>query len=514
LRDLQTPAQEESVSKVPAAVSRPIAAFVPYSGSDFTRHTVEHLRRSGIVDKIYLMAVTSEADIAGCETLEIDAITSSRTIDLMIKHAGGTAAGGTHALLVAHNTPIEFIGHGIERMQQVASDTGAGLVYSDYYDTDRKQEKRTPHPVTDYQLGSIRDDFNFGSVMLFDAAIARTADAEIAGPDYQFAGLYGLRLAVSRRAPVLRIGEFLYGKIETDVRTSGAKQFDYVDPRNRAAQVEMEQVATDHLKRIGAYLRPDIARIDLDEGHFDLEASVIIPVRNRERTIGDAIASALKQKADFTFNVIVVDNHSTDGTTRLVREAARRDERVIHIIPERRELGIGGCWNEAVHHLQCGRFAVQLDSDDVYADETTLRRIVEVFRHEKCAMVIGAYRMTNFAMQEIPPGVIDHREWTVENGRNNALRINGLGAPRAFFTPLLRKLNLPNVSYGEDYAAGLAIARDYAIGRVYEPIYLCRRWEGNTDADLDATKQNAFNAYKDKLRTIEILARQRKNSGK
>ncbi|MEO6436023.1 MAG: glycosyltransferase family A protein [Tepidisphaeraceae bacterium] len=510
---------------------KPITAFVPYSGSDFTRHTVEHLRRSGVVDKIYLMAVTSESDIAGCETIEVDAVTSSRTIDLIIKHAAGQGGAGTYALLVTQNTPIEFVEHGVERMHQVAQNTGAGLIYSDYYDADRKQ-KRLSHPTNDYQLGSIRDDFNFGAVMLFDAHVARTADAEIAGPpcpDYKFAGLYALRLAVSRRSQVLRIAEALYSKIETDLRKSGEKQFDYVDPRNRAVQIEMEQVATEHLKRIGAYLRPDFATVHFDResaaggrdgggydggGHFELEASVIIPVKNREKTIADAVESVLRQKAHFPFNVIIVDNHSTDGTTRILRDYTKRDPRVIHVIPERTDLGIGGCWNEAVHYLRCGRFAIQLDSDDVYLDETTVQKIVDVFRKEKVAMVIGSYRMTNFDLQEIPPGVIDHREWTPENGRNNALRINGLGAPRAFYTPLLRKINVPNVSYGEDYAVTLAVSRDHQIGRIYEPIYLCRRWEGNTDANIDVARSNTFNAYKDKLRTFEILARQKRNAGR
>jgi hypothetical protein len=492
--------------------TKPITAFVPYSGNDFTRHTVEHLRRSGLVNKIYLLAVVAEADLAGCETLEVDAVASSRTIDLIIKHAGGGGAG-THALLITQNTPIEFVEHGVERMHQIAESTGAGLVYADYFDIDKKQ-KRTPHPVNEYQLGSIRDDFNFGSVLLFDANTAKTADAEIAGPDYKFAGLYALRLAVSRRTQVLRIAEFLYSKIEIDLRKSGEKQFDYVDPRNRVVQIEMEQVATDHLKRIGAYLRPDFGSVNFEDGHWEAEASVIIPVKNREKTIAEAVDSVLKQQTDFKFNVIIVDNHSTDGTTRILRDYARKDARVIHVVPERTDLGIGGCWNEGIHHLQCGRFAVQLDSDDLYSDESTLQRIVEVFRREKVAMVIGSYKMTNFQLQDIPPGVIDHKEWTPDNGRNNALRINGLGAPRAFYTPVLRKLNVPNVSYGEDYAVGLAISRDYQIGRIYEPVYLCRRWEGNTDADLDITKHNTFNAYKDKLRTFEILARQRKNSGK
>jgi glycosyltransferase involved in cell wall biosynthesis len=273
----------------------------------------------------------------------------------------------------------------------------------------------------------------------------------------------------------------------------------------------MESVATEHLKRIGAYLQPRFASVDFNGQHFDVEASVVIPVKNRVKTIGDAVQSVLKQRTNFPFNVIVVDNHSHDGTTHLLREIAAKDARLNVLIPQRHDLGIGGCWNEAVHHPKCGRFAVQLDSDDIYADETALQRVVDVFHRERCAMVIGSYRMTNFALEEIPPGLIDHKEWTPENGRNNALRINGLGAPRAFYTPVLRRINIPNVSYGEDYAVGLAISREYQIGRIYEPIYLCRRWEGNSDADLDANKANTYNAYKDKLRTIEILARQQAN---
>jgi glycosyltransferase involved in cell wall biosynthesis len=274
----------------------------------------------------------------------------------------------------------------------------------------------------------------------------------------------------------------------------------------------MEQVATHHLKQIGAYLEPVFTEVNMDEHDFSTEASVIIPVRNRVRTIADAVQTVLRQKAPFPYNLIVVDNHSSDGTTDILKEFAAKNSNVIHVVPEREDLGIGGCWNEAVHHPACGRFAVQLDSDDLYRDETTLRRIVETFRREKCAMVVGTYQMVNFDLQEIPPGIIDHREWSPDNGRNNALRINGLGAPRAFYTPLLRSIKVPNVSYGEDYAVGLAVSRDYQIGRIYEPVYLCRRWEGNSDADLEIGKLNTYNAYKDKIRTLEILARQRKNA--
>jgi glycosyltransferase involved in cell wall biosynthesis len=298
--------------------------------------------------------------------------------------------------------------------------------------------------------------------------------------------------------------------VESDVRKSGEKLFDYVDPKNRQVQIEMEKAVTAHLKRIGGYLAPRFKKIDPTGGTFSVEASVIIPVRNRVKTVGDAVTSALRQQAPFPFNVIVVDNHSTDGTTEVLRTLAATDEKVVHIIPDRDDLGIGGCWNQAAHHPLCGKYAIQLDSDDMYKDETTLRRIVEVFKSERCAMVVGTYQMTNFDLEPIPPGIIDHREWTPDNGRNNALRINGLGAPRAFFTPVLRRIKIPNVSYGEDYALGLAISREYQIGRVYEPIYLCRRWAGNSDADLDITTQNGYNFYKDKVRTLELMARIRR----
>jgi glycosyltransferase involved in cell wall biosynthesis len=320
-------------------------------------------------------------------------------------------------------------------------------------------------------------------------------------------------MAISRQRPITRVGEYLYGKVELDVRRSDQKQFDYVDPKNRAVQIEMEAAATDHLRQIGAWLKPRFKTPNLDGVAFQTEASVIIPVKNRVQTVGDAVSSVLKQQTAFPFNLIVVDNHSTDGTTDLLRSFAQKDNRMVHLIPERQDLLIGGCWNEAIMHPACGRFAVQLDSDDIYSDETTLQKIVDAFHREKCAAVIGSYRMTNFKLEEIPPGVIDHREWTPDNGRNNALRIQGLGAPRAYYAPIIRGIRFPNVSYGEDYAAVLAVSRDYQIARIYEPIYLCRRWEGNSDAGIDVVKQNTFNLYKDKLRTFEIMARQRMNKG-
>lgn len=483
----------------------PFTVFLPFSGEQHTQRIVDQLRESALVDSICLLSTdTAGAGLEGCTRLAVSSLYAARTL-----HTIAARAATPYALLVLHDTAIEFGEFALERMLGVAERTASGLVYSDYHDL--AGDRRLAHPVIEYQPGSLRDDFNFGSVLCFDAKALKAAAAATRSPRYEFAGLYSLILALSRRHPITRIAESLYGKAEQDVRKSGEKQFDYVDPKQRATQIEMECAITEHLKRIGAWLKPRFKSINLDEGRFDHEASVIIPVKNRVKTIGDAVASALKQQADFPFNVIVVDNHSTDGTTDLLRALAEKDSRLVHLIPARQDLLIGGCWDEAVMHPACGRFAVQLDSDDLYRDETTLRQVVEVFRREHCAMVVGSYRMTNFNLEEIPPGVVDHREWTPENGPNNALRINGLGAPRAFYTPLLRRVKLPNVSYGEDYSVVLAISREFKVGRIYEPIYLVRRWEGNSDADLDVARQNAFNFYKDKLRTFELIARQRLN---
>jgi hypothetical protein len=391
----------------------------------------------------------------------------------------------------------------MERMVAIAEDSDAGMAYADHYKT--IGETTTAAPVIDYQMGSLRDDFDFGSLLLFNTKRLKEAASRMTA-DYTYAGLYDLRLKLSETSSLVHINEYLYTEVEDDNRKSGEKQFDYVDPRNRLRQIEMEQACTEHLKAIGGYMEPTFRDIEFSETQFPCEASVIIPVRNRIRTIRDAIASVLSQKTNFKFNLIVVDNHSTDGTTEAIREFAA-DERVVHIIPERTDLGIGGCWNVGVHSERCGKFAVQLDSDDVYSDEKALATMVRAFYEQRCGMVVGTYMMTDFNMQMIAPGIIDHREWTPENGRNNALRINGLGAPRAFYTPLLRSLNLPNTSYGEDYAMGLRISREYQIGRVYDVVYMCRRWNGNSDAALDAVRVNNNNIYKDRLRTWELQAR-------
>lgn len=393
----------------------------------------------------------------------------------------------------------------LERMSQAAADSGAVMVYSD------RRDGTEAHPVIDYQEGSLRDDFDFGGLWLVRTDALKAFFEQTPAPRYRFVAPYALRLFLSRRGRIFHLREILYTEVETDLRRSGEKQFDYVDPRNREVQKEAERACTEHLRLVGALLRPDEFDELPDDGEdYPVEASVVIPVRNRVRTIADAIRSVLAQQAPFAYNIICVDNHSTDGTSEAV-SAFRDDERVVHLVPERTDLGIGGCWDLAVRHSRCGRYAVQLDSDDLYSGNDVLARIVEAFRKQRAAMVIGSYRMVDFGLRTLPPGLIDHREWTPDNGRNNALRINGLGAPRAFRTDVLRRLGFPNTSYGEDYALGLAISRRYRIGRIYDELYLCRRWEGNSDAALSIEKQNLNNSYKDSLRTLEVQARRRMN---
>lgn len=479
-----------------------INAFILYTEPEQARKTVSELKQSPLVQDIYLLAPGSQIDapthgIEGCEVIGIDGIQSSHTVKKI-----ANAATTDYTLIYLKPTVLKLGYFALERMIQIADDTRAGMVYSDYYAVANGEKKN--HPVIDYQEGSLRDDFNFGSLLIYRSHALKEAAVKITEP-YQFAGLYDLRLKVSRKHPLVRINEYLYTEVEEDTRASGQKIFDYVDPKNRQVQVEMEHACTRHLVEVGAFLKPVTEEITFNRSAFTYEASVIIPVRNRIKTIRDAIDSVLMQKTDFPFNLIVVDNHSTDGTTEAIAQYS--DERLIHLIPERDDLGIGGCWNVGAHHPDCGMFAVQLDSDDVYSGADTLQKIVETFHDQNCAMVVGTYQMTNFQMEEIPPGIIDHREWTPENGHNNALRINGLGAPRAFYTPVLREIKIPNTSYGEDYAIGLNISRHYRIGRVYDVIYLCRRWEDNSDASLDIQKMNGHNLYKDRIRTWELQAR-------
>ena len=410
---------------------------------------------------------------------------------------------GEYCLLITKSTPLKLHYLALERLQQIAEDTKAGLVYADHYQL--KDDKCVNAPVIDYQQGSLRDDFDFGSVLFFNSTALKESCQQMKN-SYQHAALYDLRLKLSQRYDLVHANEYLYTEIEEDNRKSGEKQFDYVDPRNQDRQKEMESACTEHLKEIGGYLKPSFKTVDFVHDAFEFEASVIIPVKNRETTIEAAIRSVLAQKANFKYNILVIDNHSTDGTTEKI-DQYKDDERVVHIVPERNDLGIGGCWNLGIHHPKCGKFAIQLDSDDLYQDENTLQTIVNAFYEQQCAMVIGSYRMTDFDLNTLPPGVIDHREWTPENGRNNALRINGLGAPRAFYTPIARQIGFPNTSYGEDYAMGLNISRHYQIGRIYDVLYLCRRWGGNSDAALSIERVNANNLYKDRIRTWELQAR-------
>ncbi len=500
-------------------MERSVTCFLPWSDAGSLAASVASLKDSGLVSRVYVVVPPGnensddlkEAVSAGSrgnlqETGAGEIISAGfSSTDALRKMAAVTDTG--YVIVYSKGFPLDMGRHAIARMIGICDDTGAGMVYSDYLEN--KNGVMSPHPVIDYQEGSLRDDFNFGSLILYDANAFRDACKRM-DQEYSFAGLYDLRLKISQKYPLIHIQEMLYTEVETDTRKTGEKQFDYVDPRNRAVQVEMEKACTHHLKTIGGWLAPQFRDVKFDDDGFEFDASVVIPVRNRVKTIGDAITSVLNQKTKYRFNLIIVDNFSTDGTTEVIRSFAS-DSRVVHIIPDRKDLGIGGCWNEAVFSDHCGRFAIQLDSDDLYIDDNVITRIVDAFHEQQCAMVVGSYRMVNFDLQEIPPGLIDHREWTPDNGRNNALRINGLGAPRAFYTPVLRTIRVPNVSYGEDYAVGLAISRHYRIGRIYEPLYLCRRWDENSDAVLDVVKANAHNLYKDRIRTIELLARIRMN---
>ena len=406
------------------------------------------------------------------------------------------------------------------RLLEEAARAGAVMVYCDYW-LRTSDGRRKDNPVNDCQPGSVREDFDFGAIVAVNEALMRKWEQETAednagdGTVLKYGRWYSLRLFLSRHGALVHLPQTLYGVDEVDARASGQKQFDYVDPRNREAQIEMEAIFTDHLREIGAWLPQRTRTVGEDGGVYAVEASVIIPVLNRAATVQDALRSALSQQTDFLFNVIVIDNHSTDGTSERIDELASSDSRVIHVIPEETGLGIGGCWNAGINHPACGRYAVQLDSDDMYSGPDTLQRIVDVFRRERCAVVIGSYMMTDFDLRPIPPGVIDHREWTDSNGHNNALRINGLGAPRAFHAATLRSAGgFENVSYGEDYGVVLRLTREYRLCRIYAPIYSCRRWGGNSDAALDISRINAHNAYKDSLRTRELLARQQMNNGR
>lgn len=485
-------------------MNKTITCFIPYGSENQINKTIRHLQECSTVDRIFLLPTSPVPNLSLPDKCYILPSSAPESVERYKQVA--LYANTPFTLICTQVQDLEFGYMALERMCDYLSAPQCSMVYADHYKTIKGE--RTPHPVIDYQLGSVRDDFDFGSLLMFRTDYLKRAINEIeAEKEYQHSALYALRLALSRYGELTHIREFLYTETEIDLRKSGEKQFDYVDPRNRQVQIEREEVFTRHLKKIGAYLKPGMMTVDLKEGEFSHEASIIIPVRNRARTINDAIRSVLGQETSFPFNLIIIDNHSTDGTSEII-EQYKNDNRVIHLIPERTDLGIGGCWNLGINHPQCGRFAIQLDSDDLYSSPHTVQTIVDKFYKEQCAMVIGSYRMTDFTLQTLPPGVIDHKEWTDENGHNNALRINGLGAPRAFFTPLLRKIRVPNTSYGEDYALGLAFSRQYRIGRIYDVLYLCRRWEGNSDAALSIEKINQNNNYKDSLRTLEIKLRQ------
>ena len=464
----------------------------------------------------------------GCTFVVIDRLESSNTITSIAENTDAD-----YVIICTKTTPIKWGLYALERFLRTADDTGAVMIYSDHYsmvkDESLSQDgtsavgKLEKHPVIDYQEGSLRDDFDFGSLWLIKSQCLRDYAAQTDRVDYLYAGLYDLRLYLSRVGEIFHLNEYLYTENELDTRKSGEKQFDYVNPRNREVQIEMERACTQHLEKVGALIDTSYYRLpDFNEQDFEYEASVVIPVFNREKTIADAVKSALNQKANFKFNVIVVNNHSTDKTgeilSRIAHEMEEKNDkqagRLIQIVPERRDLGIGGCWNVAINSDHCGKFAVQLDSDDLYSSPKTLQKIVDAFYKQKAAMMIGSYRMCDFDLNTLPPGLIDHKEWTEDNGCNNALRINGLGAPRAFFTPLVRQIQFPNTSYGEDYALGLAFSRRYRIGRIYDELYLCRRWGGNSDAALSIDRVNANNLYKDRLRTMELKARRQMLQGK
>lgn len=481
--------------------------FLPFADVSQIELSIRNIEKS--VSGIHIVAVATNNDVQpleGYETLYSEGAVNSvawlRTISTYLRDRDYK-----RVFIYTKYTIIDPGYNSFERFAQIMNYTSAHLAYAGYRSV-KDHGKTETVPVIELQQGSLRDDFNFGSLLAFDAPKLIEAIDSIE-KEYLYAGLYALRLWLMRNGKIVRIDEILYTDIEHDNRRSGEKQFDYVDPRNRAVQIEMEEACTCHLKAIGGYLNNPKKELYFEDDGFTTEVSVIIPVKNRVKTIADAVDSVLSQKTDYSFNVIVVDNHSTDGTTELLRKYT--DPRVIHVVPQRTDLGIGGCWNYGAALPQCGRFSLQLDSDDLYSNNSVIQLIVNEFYRQRCAMLIGSYMLTDFSKNILPPGVIDHREWTPGNGPNNALRINGLGAPRCFYTPVLRKIKLPNTSYGEDYAIGLRISREYVIGRIYDVVYLCRRWEGNSDAALSIEKINTNNIYKDSLRTFELQARIKMN---
>lgn len=473
-------------------MAKNINCFIPYQSDEQVQQTVENLRAQELVNEIYFL----KGDIRTTENMRFIAANATTKYSLVY---------------TKYNT-LSLVLFALERMECLIEDAGADMVYSDHFN--KVGNVCTNAPVIDYQLGALRDDFDFGSVLFYRSSALKDAVSRM-DVDYQYAGLYDLRLKVSQKGALEHINEYLYYDVELDNRKSGEKLFDYVDPKNRGVQIEMEKAVTQHLKDINGYLEPKFADVDMSPAGFEYEASVIIPCKNRVRTIGDAISSALSQKVDpkYKYNVIVVDDNSEDGSVDVIKSFLG-NEKLVYIAQDKSWHAIGGNWNVALHHPKCGKFAIQLDSDDTYSDENTVQRFIDAFHEQNCAMVVGTYRMTNFNGETIPPGVIDHKEWTPDNGRNNALRINGLGAPRAFYTPMLRTINFPTTKYGEDYAVGLRVSREYQIGRIYDVVYNCRRWDDNSDANCDLIAMNNNNFYKDRIRTWELKARIAMNSKK
>ena len=479
-----------------------INCFIPFQDESQVAQTVANLKAQELVSKIHLLSVAENApaEALGCPVIQVPALNSTAAVKAI-----AAESNSDYSLIFTKYTSLSFVLFALERMECLIEDAGAAMVYADHFK--QSGDVRTNAPVIDCQMGALRDDFDFGSVLFYRASALKEAASRM-DVDYKFAGMYDLRLKVSQKGSLEHINEYLYYDVETDNRKSGEKLFDYVDPKNRAVQIEMEQAVTAHLKDIGGFLKPVFKDIDLSPEGFEYEASVVIPCKNRVRTIGDAIRSALNQKVDpkYKYNVIVVDDNSEDGTVEIIKSFLPNDK-LIYIAQDKSWHAIGGNWNAALHHPCCGKFAIQLDSDDTYYDENTVQKFIDAFHEQNCAMVVGTYRMTNFEGETIPPGIIDHKEWTPDNGRNNALRINGLGAPRGFYTPMLRTINFPTTKYGEDYAVGLRVSREYQIGRIYDVVYNCRRWDDNSDASLDIEKVNANNTYKDRIRTWELKAR-------
>lgn len=485
-----------------------ISAAIFSLNRKISENLIIRLKNSDCVNQIIKISTNSELNDQVDSFIETNYLFSGETIKKLAEKINSP-----YLLIVLADKPIQFDDKSLNKMVSFIENKNVGWVYSDYYES--LQESEDIHSQIDYQIGSLRDDFDFGPLILVSTnQLKKVMDKLLAiSKTLKYSGLYDLRLALSRSSLPIRIPNPLY-RCTNNTEVTDSKMFEYVDPKNRLTQIEYESVATHHLKEIDAYIDSNsISKLDFNDD-FTFEASIIIPVKNRADTVKASLKSALSQKPNFRFNVIVIDNHSVDGTSDIIKKLSETDKRIFHLIPERNDLGIGGCWNEALFHPMCGRFAAQLDSDDLYVDANSLQKITDKFYNEECAMVIGSYKLMDFELNEIPPGIIDHKEWTDENGHNNALRINGLGAPRAFYTPIAREIKFPNVSYGEDYAIGLAISREYKVGRIYEPIYMCRRWEGNTDASLSLEKENKNNFYKDSLRTKEILIRQQINKSR